>query len=141
MIYLPYAIVASVFAARLADGREHGLHWASLPSVDTGRDYHAADWVETWALRAIYAAAWAAIAGWTWMLAPILLGWYLADQALWQMVLNASANNTPFGGEQRTATFAIGPVSWTTPKLFRNERRLVQLALGALLFTSSYLYL
>jgi hypothetical protein len=122
--------ICAICVARLADGAENGLHWASAPSKGDGSQYHTADLLETWALRGAYAALLVQMMGPVPAAALLSAGVCTADQALWQMMLNTFSGNGPLSGELKTARFDLFAREIETPKLFRNRRRLIQLALG-----------
>ena len=117
-----------LLVVRITDGVENGLHWASKPRVQNGTAFHQADLFQTWAARILYGLILSALFGVHLGTGVLFVGIAFVDQALWQMALNYFAAGHPLKGELDTAAFLWWPDS---PKRFRNERRLLQLLIGA----------
>ena len=124
------ALLASIFllfVVRLTDGIENGLHWASKPRSRNGLAFHQADLFQTWAARLLYAILVVALMGLGVGPAFVVVGLCTAEQSAWQMALNWQAAGHPLQGELDEAQFLWWPDS---PKIFRNEWRVWQLAIG-----------
>ena len=127
---LTYALLTSItllLTIRMFDGIEHGLHWASKPKVNNGEAFHNADLYQTWITRGLYTILLTLLMGRSGGTAFVLVGLCIADQALWQMMLNWKAAGHIWRGELDEAEFSWWP---TSRKLFRNAGRAWQLAIG-----------
>ena len=139
---LLFFVLLTAYTLRITDAIEHGLHWSSQPAIDTGALYHTADLFQTWAWRILLTIPfWQFFRRSTkqlffWLL--FFTGVWLADQAIWQMVLNLVASGSPISGELTSASFTLFGFELSSHKLFRNSWRIGQLIIGASIASGTY---
>ena len=133
MTYAALAL-ATGLAFRSLWGMKHGRLVGEV--TDAGSEaLHDVDWYQGIVYRVVTGLLWASVLGIAWSLPVAAVGYWLVDQAVWQVSLNRAAGNGFLSGEQPTTE--TGP--WTSRKVFRNRRRILQAALGlSLLFIALF---
>lgn len=131
MTFILALFLTLLFAVRVADGIEHGLHWNQDSAPIS---FHDADLVQTWAIRALYAVGLYMYFQLSFTLAIVLVGVFMVDQAVWQIFLNRFAGNGWFSGELEEAEFSWWP---TSKKLFANRGRIAQIIIGLIVILTA----
>ena len=119
------AVLTVGLVLRALWGMKHGRLVGEM--TDAGRQaLHDVDWYQGIVYRVVTGLLWASVLGIAWSLPLAAVGYWLLDQAVWQVSLNRAAGNGFIAGEQPTTD--TGP--WTSQKLFRNRGRILQASIG-----------
>ena len=128
------AALATGLAFRALWGAKHGRLVGEM--TDAGSEaLHDVDWYQGIVYRALTGLLWASVIGIAWSLPLAAVGYWLLDQAVWQVSLNRASGNGFLSGEQPTTE--TGP--WISQKVFRNKGRILQASIGlGLLFIALF---
>jgi len=123
-------VLVAMMVMRWAWGYKNGLHWWSRPRRKSGARYHAVDAVQTWSFRVAAGLLLMGVLGVSGSSGMMMVGILWIDHQGWQLLLNVGSGNGLLSGEQRTVVYDWVVTEVEMVKRFRNERRVVGIALG-----------